>query len=296
MQRSSQFSSGLPVTYQLSDFAPPAAGALGVVDLVLVAFLLQPVHPLVDGELVAGERPILARRSSASPPRSSGSRWRRSACRARCRNRTRSPAAGRRRACASGQSRWIASAITWAVEWRRTVQRFGVAVGEDRDGVLAGELGGEIDDHAVDLRRDRGLGQPLADRFGQLVDGAAVGKFLAGTVGENCDCHVVSSSERDRQECLSYPCAVERQTGMSVLPTERTKKKNRRNLPGGCGLYRLAPTRHRPSKHVAVVVVVVVIRSFITGIVSSGRVASNEHSGAVLFQALKVGSFEFPDG
>jgi hypothetical protein len=37
------------------------------------------------------------------------------------------------------------------------------------------------------------------------------------------------------------------------------KRKTARNSPGGCGLYRLTPTRHRPGNFVLVVVVALVV-------------------------------------
>ena len=64
--------------------------------------------------------------------------------------------------------------------------------------MLAGQRVGQIDELAVDPADERGLGQPPADRFGQLVHSAAVRKFAKGAVRESDLCHcawsVVSGS------------------------------------------------------------------------------------------------------
>ena len=73
----------------------------------------------------------------------------------------------------------MASAITWAVRVAQDQQGLGVAVGQDGDGVVAGELGGEIDDLAVDLgRRRRPWRGRLPIESARSQHGGAVGELF----------------------------------------------------------------------------------------------------------------------
>src|SRR5207253_7678281 len=64
--------------------------------------------------------------------------------------------------------------------------RLGVLVGEDLEGhfAVAGQLAVEIDDLAVDLGGDGGLGEALADGLGDLARPGAAADFALRAVGE----------------------------------------------------------------------------------------------------------------
>ena len=65
------------------------------------------------------------------------------------------------------------------------IERLGVFLGEDLQGVFAGgKFGHEIDDVAVELGGERVLGEAFADRFGDLFAGGAGGVFFGRAVGE----------------------------------------------------------------------------------------------------------------
>ena len=67
------------------------------------------------------------------------------------------------------------------------VERFAVLVGEDLEGdapPFGGQLAVEVDDRAVDLGGDGGLGEPLADALGDVARPGAGGDLLDRAVGE----------------------------------------------------------------------------------------------------------------
>src|SRR5438105_2137751 len=65
----------------------------------------------------------------------------------------------------------------------------GVFVGDDLDGMFAGELVCEIDELAIDLAYDGSLGEARANGLGEGEDGGTVGEFTGGVVGKFDNCH-----------------------------------------------------------------------------------------------------------